>query len=203
MNSDIPKDCRFAVAILAGGEATRLGGVDKGMTDLMGRPLIEWVIELLGDAARDRLMIVANRSLERYSRYAEVVSDATPAFRGPLAGVAAALRANHMPWLMTVPVDCPRLPNGLPDAFCRVLGRGAPPALVAHDGERRQPLFAMYSSTLASAAAQAVADGLGVARWQDRLGAMEVDCSALGGCWDNLNTPADFSEFTRNRKRDA
>jgi molybdopterin-guanine dinucleotide biosynthesis protein A len=201
MNSELPSDCRFSIAILAGGEATRLGGVDKGMADLLGLPLIEWVIKALPEDARQPLMIVANRNLDWYARYGEVLTDATPGYQGPLAGVAAALHGNRAPWLMTVPVDCPQPPGGLVEVFFQVLRRRAPPAVVAHDGQRRQPLFAMYSSSLASSATQALSKGLGVARWQDAIGAVEADCSNLHAGWSNLNTAADFREFTRNRNR--
>ena len=94
----------LTVAILAGGAASRLGGRDKGLETIRGRPLIEWVLDYCAehvvravaskDSPRDvELLIIANRHLDDYARYAPVCSDLAPGFRGPLAGVASALGA--------------------------------------------------------------------------------------------------------------
>ena len=193
--------CRCATAILAGGEAKRLGGMDKGMAALIGRPLIEWVIESLPESARDNLLIVANRNADFYARYGTVVSDANSGYCGPLAGVAAALNASTLPWVLTVPVDCPQPPAELLDVLWQQACRTRNPAVVARDAQRRQPLFALYSSSLANAAIEAVSGGLGVARWQDSIGVAEADFAASATCWSNLNTTADFNEFAENFKR--
>lgn len=191
----------YTTAILAGGEARRLGGIDKGMADLLGRPLIEWVIEAVPAPARRRLLIVANRNRDGYARYADVVSDATPDFRGPLAGVAAALGASRSPWLLTVPVDCPRPPAGLHEHLWAQLDRNSHVAVVARDTRRRQPLFALYSASLAQSAREAARAGLGVSRWQDAIGAVEVEFHGIGAAWSNLNSEADFREFSDQYER--
>ena len=85
----------LTVAILAGGAASRLGGRDKGLEPIRGRPLIEWVLDYCAEhVVRDvasplfsgdvELLIIANRHLDDYARYAPVRSDATRHFRGPL-----------------------------------------------------------------------------------------------------------------------
>jgi len=107
------------VAILAGGAATRLEGRDKGLQPLGGRPLIAWVVDAAADMAdmadtpfADRL-IVANRHADEYAAYATTIRDDVEGFRGPLAGIAAALRHCRSAWLLTLPVDCPRPPSDL------------------------------------------------------------------------------------------
>lgn len=100
-------------AILAGGRAERMGGVDKGLLRLGGQLLVERVLTALRAQGIGTWLIVANRSHEIYARYAPVVADAEPGFRGPLAGVAAALTACTTPWLLSVPVDCPDPPPEL------------------------------------------------------------------------------------------
>ena len=77
--------------ILAGGRGTRLGGVDKGLVELHGRPLVEYVLERLRPQT-GAILINANRHHERYAAYGvPVIPDLEGGFAGPLAGIAAGL----------------------------------------------------------------------------------------------------------------
>ncbi|MEO7324524.1 MAG: molybdenum cofactor guanylyltransferase [Dokdonella sp.] len=215
----------ITTAILAGGAASRLGGRDKGLEPLDGRPLIAWLVDSVrtmeagaasaalllslqvdreriaserasADALGDsNLLIVANRNIEAYSQYATTISDDVAGFRGPLAGIASALAFCTTPWLMTVPVDCPRPPRDLASRLLQAVSAGAADGVVAHDGERRQPLFAIYRRQLAGSAAQAAAMGRGVWSWQDAIGTRELDFSDCRRQFHNLNTPAEFAAY--------
>jgi molybdopterin-guanine dinucleotide biosynthesis protein A len=196
----------LTVAILAGGAATRLDGRDKGLESLGGRRLIEWAldawksrakIESSDGTASDEieLLIVANRNLDDYARHARTINDATSGFRGPLAGIAAALGACVTERLLTVPVDCPDPPRDLASKLIATMNKTAASAVVAHDGERRQPLFALYRRHLAASAASAVETGQGVWQWQETVGAREVDFSTQRRQFHNLNTPDDFAAY--------
>lgn len=194
-----PRTFQFiTTVILAGGAAKRLGGVDKGLVDLLGRPLIAWVLEALELEPGQARLIVANRNLDEYARFAPTISDKRRAdFAGPLAGVAAALGACATVWLYTVPVDCVRPREEILDALWAASMTHEADVLVAHDGIRRQPLFALYRATLAASAEDALAASAGVMRWQDSLSTLEVDLSALpDDAWLNLNTPEDLALMT-------
>jgi molybdopterin-guanine dinucleotide biosynthesis protein A len=184
----------LTIAILSGGAASRLGGCDEGLALLDGRALVDHVLEAARamHAGPVQLLVVANRHLDQYALRARTLADAVPGHRGPLAGVAAALGACTTPWLLTLPVDCPDPPADLHARLAQASCRHPAHAVVAHDGERRQPLFALYRCDLAAAAAQAVATGHGVARWQDAIGARDVDFSDRRRHFINLNTPEDF-----------
>ena len=188
----------ITIAILAGGAASRLGGLDKGLVRLLERPIIAWALEALALQPGQSRLIVANRSLDEYARFAPTISDKCPEdFAGPLAGVAAALGACATPWLYTVPVDCVRPCQDILNALWAALMTRDADAVVAHDGTRRQPLFALYRSTLAASAEEALAAGAGVMRWQDSLNTVEVDLSALpDDAWLNVNTPEDLALMT-------
>lgn len=191
---------RLTVAILAGGEASRLGGRDKGLELLAGQPLVDWTLQFckahIVDETHDAvLVIVANRNLDEYERHARVLTDLGSDFRGPLAGVAAALDDCATPLLLTLPVDSPEPPGDLATRLLAALDAGEAPAVVAHDGERRQPLFALYRSELAARAATAAAAGQGVWQWQDAIGAGEVDFADRRRQFHNLNTPEDFAAY--------
>lgn len=186
----------LTVAILAGGAASRLGGRDKGLETVDGVPLIERARAYCERAiAHDvDFLIIANRHLDEYARYGRVRADAIEGFRGPLAGVASALEGADASFVLTLPVDCPSPPEDLATRLFDTLGDRD--AVVAHDGERRQPLFAIYRRELASSAASAAAAGQGVWEWQDAIGAVEVDFADRRQQFHNLNTPDEFAAYS-------
>lgn len=185
----------FAIAILAGGAATRLQGRDKGLEPLLGRPLVAWIVEAAAAMTAAPALIVANRHLDDYAKYAPTIADVAGGYRGPLAGIAAALAACESPWLMTLPVDCPQPPHDLAARLLASAQAASVRAIVAHDGARRQPLFAIYRRELAASAAAAVALGQGVWQWQNAVGAIELDFSDRRAQFQNLNTPEDFVAY--------
>lgn len=197
MNRPAADHADLTVAILAGGRAERLGGADKGLQELDGRPLIEFVLAALRLQNVHRLLIVANRNADRYARYAPTICDSIPDYRGPMAGIAAALAGCATRWLLSVPVDCPRPPGDLLARLLDAARVSDSSAIVAHDGERRQPLFAIYARELATGAAQAAVEGHGVWQWQDSLRARELDFSDQRAHFCNLNTTADFVAYAQ------
>ena len=194
-------DASLTFAILAGGAATRLGGRDKGLEPIDGRPLVAWVIGAIAAMQADpKVLIVANRHHEAYARHASTISDAEPGFHGPLAGIAAALDHCETEWLLTLPVDCPAPPHTLATRLLQRGRAGGHAAVVAHDGERRQPMFAIYRRELTVAAKTALAAGHGVWRWQDAIDASELDFSDCRQQFHNLNTAADFAAHVAERR---
>ena len=82
----------ITAVILAGGRGQRMGGQDKGLVTLWGKPLIKHILKTL-DGQVGGIVISANRSLEHYREFGHpVIEDGVGENRGPLAGVAAALR---------------------------------------------------------------------------------------------------------------
>lgn len=184
-------------AILAGGAASRMGGQDKGLLDLKGRPLVDWAIEALKRESNGPILIVANRYLSRYAQFAKTVSDSVPGHAGPLAGVCSAMAACRTAWLFTVPVDCVIPPPGLLHELQHAARLHRSRAVVAHDGRRRQPLFALYSAELGSSCAAGLAQGQGVSRWQDSIGVVEVGIANSQADWINLNSAEEFSAYEK------
>lgn len=184
------------VAILAGGAGSRLGGVDKGLQPLDGRPLIEWVIDALSANASTPRVIVANRNTHEYRAYADVITDQRSGFAGPLAGISAALAHCSTAWLLTLPVDCPLAPTDLQSLLLSAAIANSADAVVVHDGEQRQPLFALYRRELATSAARALESASGVWKWQDSIAAFELVVPNRQQAWLNLNTAEEFAAFT-------
>ena len=185
-------------AILAGGEGRRVGGADKGLLPLDGSPLVARVLAALRGQA-GTIVICAHRHADRYARFAPVITDATPEFRGPLAGIAAALGNCKSEWLLTVPVDCPQPPRDLAERlYDAALAENRETAAV-FDGTRVQPLFALYRRTLAANAESALSDDLPVIRWQQLQHRTLADFSTRPQEFGNLNTLEDFKAWERDR----
>jgi molybdopterin-guanine dinucleotide biosynthesis protein A len=187
-----------SAAILTGGEGTRVEGRDKGLMLLGGRPLVDWVCERLRGQA-GRILICANRNAAAYAAYGTVVPDKTSGFRGPLAGIASALEVCHTPWLMTVPVDNPHPPAVLCQRLRSAAVAAGAPAAVLHDGEHREPLFAIYRREATVSAREALERDSPVWRWQDELGAVDVDFADCAAELVNLNTAEDFRRMEQQR----
>ncbi len=179
-------------AILSGGAGRRLGGRDKGLELLAGRPMISHVIQAIRPQASN-LLICTSRNISLYAQFAVTCSDQVGGFAGPMAAIVSALKACSTPWLLTTPVDCPRPASRLAIRLHAANARVA----VAHDGSRRQPLFALYRREVAATAESALAADMGVWQWQDALGAVAVDFSAVANSFVNLNTREDFRQWER------
>lgn len=109
---------RLVGLLLAGGLSRRMGGGDKSLRLLAGRPLLRHVIDRLGPQV-DALVLNANGDPARFARFGlPVVPDSIPDFAGPLAGVLAGLdwAAENRPncaYVVSVATDAPFLPNDL------------------------------------------------------------------------------------------
>jgi len=181
-------------AILAGGQGARLGGRDKGLLLLAGRPLVARVSERLRDQVAG-ILICANRHAAEYSVYGTVVADREPGFRGPLAGIDAALAACASAWLLTVPVDCPQPPVDLARRLRDAAESAQVAAAAARVRTQREPLFAIYRrDTLASLSAALKRD-LPVWRWQDEIGVVDVDFGGPESEFANLNSSDEFRRW--------
>ncbi len=201
-------EIRTLGVVLAGGAGTRVGSVDKGLLPLRGRPLIAQVLDALRPQC-EALLIVANRNLEEYSRFAKTVRDQSDGHAGPLAGIVAALAhvlsqmdTEPCEWMMTVPVDCPRPPQDLRERLQTVLTKSsATSCAFAHDETGPQPLFALYRMTqaepLLASARAALALHASVAQWLGEIGACATDFSGQSAAFHNLNTPQDFRDYER------
>lgn len=179
--------------ILAGGQARRMQGRDKGLLVCAGRPLIAYAIEILKPLC-GKLLINANRSLASYQALGfPVIADQIPGFQGPLAGLLTALQASDAPYLLAIPCDSPRLQ---PDTLTRLLeALDQTPAEVAlaHDGERLHPVIIALRNELADDLADYLAMGeRKIDRWVEHHRWIAVDCSDRPWQFANVNTPEEL-----------
>lgn len=177
-------------AILAGGQGSRLGGVDKGLCTLDGRPLAAWVEERLAPQVTD-LLIVANRNLDDYRALGHpVVQDLRAGFLGPLAGVETALAAMRHSWMITCPVDAPLLPA---DYVQRMVSAAHGKPAVARLEGRLQPVYALLPrQALPGLRAFLTAGGRKMMLWLESLNAVPVDFDDCASAFADADTQVDL-----------
>ncbi|KWF67905.1 molybdenum cofactor guanylyltransferase MobA [Burkholderia pseudomultivorans] len=175
----------IAGLLLAGGRATRMDGVDKGLQLLDDTPLALHVLRRLAPQV-DELLISANRHPDRYAELgapfdARVVPDLTPDFPGPLAGLLAGMRAARAPLVACAPCDSPFLPADLVARLRTALdAQHADIAMaVSVDAQHTrapQPTFALLRTSLADdLAARLAAGDRKVRAWYARHKTVEVE----------------------------
>lgn len=133
-------------AVLSGGQATRMGGLDKGLVAIGGKPLYQHVLQRL-EAQVDGVIISANRNIDEYQKSGyPVLSDTISGFKGPLAGILTVLENSPTEWVLFAPCDTPFIPTNLAE----VLWNGKQDALAAYadDGERSHPTVALINTRL-------------------------------------------------------
>lgn len=179
----------LTLGVLAGGRATRLGGLDKAWLERDGAPQ---VLRLARQFAPEvaSVLVSANRGLDRYCAHGlRVMSDTKPD-AGPLAGLEALAQGCCTPWLLTLPVDLVDIDDRLlPTLIANTAADGA----FAEDDDGPQPLIALWrvDALREGLATRGEGGDLAVRSLQARL---DMACVRIPGVrFGNLNTPADLA----------
>lgn len=166
--------------VLAGGRGTRMGGVDKGLQILHGKPLVQHVLERLAPQVTT-LAVNANRSQLHYARFGYPVwHDLQADFPGPLAGLQCGLAHCTTPLLATAPCDSPLIPYDLVAHLCDAMAASGAQAAVAVTsgihGRQRHPVCALLrTDTRASLDAFLAAGERKMDRWFASLDCVEAE----------------------------
>jgi molybdenum cofactor guanylyltransferase len=184
----------ITAVILAGGRARRMHGADKGLVELLGRPLIDYIITGLRPQV-DRILISANRNLARYREFGcPVIEDSMQDYCGPLAGMAAAMQAAGTPLLLTLPCDTPFVPARLAETLYEAMPEADAGISVAHDGKRLQQLHALLRCSLLPDLQDYLGSGgRKVETWFAMQRLAVADFSPVADSFHNLNTPRDIA----------
>nr|VFK50708.1 MAG: molybdenum cofactor guanylyltransferase [Candidatus Kentron sp. TUN]VFK53254.1 MAG: molybdenum cofactor guanylyltransferase [Candidatus Kentron sp. TUN]VFK54055.1 MAG: molybdenum cofactor guanylyltransferase [Candidatus Kentron sp. TUN] len=191
MSISYPKNSITGV-ILAGGQAKRMGGLDKGLIDLARKAMIEHMIMGLRPQVGG-LIISANRNSKSYARFGyPVIPDAIGDYFGPLAGMATSMRYTKTPYIAVVPCDSPLVSSDLVERLYVAMNKGQADISVAHDGERMQPVFALLQSSLwGSIIAFLEAGDRKIDLWYAEHKTVLADFSDRPEVFSNVNTPED------------
>ncbi len=197
-----------AGVILAGGRASRMGGGDKTLLEVAGRPLLAHVIARLRPQVSE-IALNANGDPGRFAAFGlPVVPDTVEGFAGPLAGVLAGLRwaaARGHEAIVTAAGDTPFFPETLSTRLAEAARtKGVPLACAATtDPERglsEHPTFGLWPVALADDLEEALLHGQvrKVILWTSRHGCARALFDDAGPYpFFNVNTPADLAEAER------
>ncbi|HEX2200319.1 MAG TPA: molybdenum cofactor guanylyltransferase MobA [Burkholderiales bacterium] len=164
-----------------------MGGVDKGLQLLRGKPMAQWAIERLVPQV-DEVLINCNQNLEAYARFGRrLVPDEVGGFAGPLAGLHAGLKAAAHPLVATVPCDSPFLPQ---DLVSRLNGHMEGKDLaVAKTGDQAHPVFSVVKKDLVEHLERFLAGGgRKIDAWYASLRVVEVSFDDEADAFRNINT---------------
>ncbi|KEO53032.1 molybdenum cofactor guanylyltransferase MobA [Thioclava pacifica] len=180
-------DRQVVAVILAGGQGRRMGGTDKAMLSLAGRPLFAHVAARIGPQVT-QLAISANGDPLLFAPIPVLPDPPARRGEGPLAGILSALYwAEELGArsVLSVPVDTPFLPG---DLVSRLSGAGHS---IACSQGRAHPSVALWPVSLRPRIESLFAQG------ERRLrvaaeGAREIVFDAAHDPFTNLNTPEDL-----------
>ncbi|SFS64146.1 molybdenum cofactor guanylyltransferase [Sulfitobacter marinus] len=186
--------------ILAGGQATRMGGGDKGLLTLGGRTLLSHVVERLTPQVAE-LALNANGDAARFDALdLPVLPDSIDGFVGPLAGVLAGMdwaAERGADTIVTAAADTPFFPGDLvPQLLLASEGMTNPLVLAATPdakrGTARHPTFGLWPVALRDDLRDALNGGLRkVVMWTQQHGGREA-LFPHEAAFFNVNTPDDL-----------
>ncbi len=156
-------DPEVAGVLLAGGRATRMGGGDKCLRPVAGRPLLAHVIER-AELQVSTLVLNANGDPRRFRRFGlPVIEDPLAGFAGPLAGILAGMiwardNTTGVAWIASFATDTPFLPLDLVANLKQAVIAEAGEIACAVSGGRAHPVFALWPVRLADDLRRALED---------------------------------------------
>ncbi len=180
--------------VLAGGQGSRMGGVDKGLQPFRGRPMVAHAIERLAPQV-DELLVNANRNVEDYARFGHrVIADEIAGFAGPLAGFERGLAHAQGALVVTVPCDSPFLPADLVARLRAALEAAGAELAVARTGAQAHPVFSLMARSVHGSLRDFLASGQRkIDRWYAGLAVVEVPFDDEADAFLNINTRAELT----------
>lgn len=195
---------KIAGVLLAGGQSQRMGGGDKNLRLLGGRPMLAHIIERAKPQV-DALVLNANGDPQRFASFGlPIVADSVTGFAGPLAGVLAGLdwAAKNQPdaeLVASFATDAPFFPRDLVRRLAVALEEGGFDLACAQSNSRAHPVFGLWPVSLREDLRKALAGGLRkVDQWTARYKLVEVEFLAEPvDPFFNANRPDDLAEAER------
>jgi molybdenum cofactor guanylyltransferase len=187
--------------ILAGGQGRRMGGVDKGLQLLRGKPMIEWVLARFAPQVSE-VLINANQNHETYAGFGHrVISDTLSGFAGPLAGLQAGLANARNELVATVPCDSPFLPVDLIERLHAFLMAKDADLAVAKTGTQPHPVFCLARRRLLPhLTAFLESGGRKIDAWYGSLKVAEVGFDDEAEAFSNINTLRELQAYEQSQQ---
>ena len=183
----------ITAVILAGGQASRMDGKDKGLIVFRELPLITHVVNVV-ESKVSQILISANRNFEEYANFGKVIRDDLEGFQGPLAGISKALKVCSTPYLLVLPCDSPLIDEALIDSLIEKMEISKVDICVAHDGLIMHATFALMQTKLEKSLEEFLEEGgRKMALWYRQQSLERIDVSSHLEVLTNINQPEDFN----------
>jgi molybdopterin-guanine dinucleotide biosynthesis protein A len=195
--------------ILGGGRSSRMGGGDKTLLTLGGRPMLSRIIDRAAFQV-GTLAISANGDPSRFVAFdLPVLPDTIRGFAGPLAGILAGLDwaggLGGVGYVLSMAGDTPFFPPDLCQRLSAAVAALPGAVAVAATGGRQHPVFALWPIAVRDDLRSFLADGstLGVGDFIRARPFVEVgfETIMIGGNpvdpFFNVNRPEDLVEANR------
>ena len=185
--------------VLAGGRATRMGGLDKGLQTLHGVPLALHAVLRLAPQVGE-VIVSANRNLAAYESMGVAVwPDPVGDYQGPLAGWLAGFEHCSTHYMATVPCDAPNFPTDLVARLARHLieseAEVATAAVIRGGSIQTHPVFSLLETTLLESLVRYLQAGeRGIEAWMRRHRWIEVSFEDERA-FANVNTTAELQQL--------
>jgi len=186
----------ISAVILAGGQAKRMGGVDKGLQTLHGKPLFQFIYDRLHSQV-EHISVNANRNQAIYATAGlPVFGDKIEGFQGPLSGILTALERSETDFVLFVPCDSPFFPDNLLEKLKSAVDFHGVSIAYVHDGEREHPTFCLMACGIKDKLAAYLASGeRRMLQFMRQNGAVSVDFSENKAAFTNINTLDELQQF--------
>jgi molybdopterin-guanine dinucleotide biosynthesis protein A len=180
---------RVSALILAGGKATRMGGVAKHELVVDGETIFARQVKVLAPRVSE-ILVSSPSDIAGYRTVRDAVPDV-----GPLAGIAAGLAACTTEWMLVVAGDMPYLTGELIERMlAEVTGDGAIDAVGILSNGLPEPLACVLNRRMLSLVEKRIADRIYRASGLLRTEGLHVRwiTDADPGAFRNVNSPEDL-----------
>ena len=186
------------VGFLAGGQARRLGGIDKCLIKISNKSILNWQLEKTSQFSVQ--LLNANGDLNRFSQFnLTIVPDVIDGFFGPLLGILSLMKYSQKhfssaAWMLSCATDAPFIPHNLGEVLLKHSTKSRTDIVMATSNGRKHPVFCLWKLNLADKLEEALIKNkirkieLFTAQQNTRY----VDFSATPDPFFNINTEQDI-----------
>lgn len=187
--------------VLAGGRATRMGGVNKGLVPFEGEPMAGRVIRTLSGQV-SRVWVSANRDVDAFVELGaqKVLSDVLEGYPGPLAALDSlneCLKTESLPdveWVLTVPCDVPLVPEVLLETFAKDFD-GKTAYTIEAGGYDQNAISLVHVSRLSTVRPFLAGGDRKLGFWFQMQGRKRVSWDGFEKAFANVNSPKELQEL--------
>ncbi|RUA06235.1 MAG: molybdenum cofactor guanylyltransferase [Gammaproteobacteria bacterium] len=182
----------ITAVILSGGQGLRMNHQDKGLIPFNGKPMIAYIVDAIKPKV-GRLLISANRNINKYQDYGEVITDDLSNFQGPLAGITKAISVTTTSYLLVLPCDTPFVTQATIQRLIDAMSNNDIDICTATDGTRIHPTISLIKTQLKGNLSDFLNSNkrkLGL--WIQQNNTLEVDFSDCPEVLINFNNSEDM-----------